>query len=38
MPLALALFLWAMTLITVALFFARTWWLPEVISLHGSGD
>jgi cytochrome c oxidase subunit 2 len=36
MPLALALFLWAMTLITVALFLARTWWLPEVISLHGS--
>jgi cytochrome c oxidase subunit 2 len=35
MPLALALFLWAMAIITVALFIARTWWLPEVISLHG---
>ena len=35
MPLALLLFFWAVTLITVAFFIARTWWLPELVSVHG---
>ncbi|MCW5980676.1 MAG: cytochrome c oxidase subunit II [Bryobacteraceae bacterium] len=35
MPLALAFFFWAMALITVALFIARVWWLPELASAHG---
>ena len=36
MPLALLLFFWAVAIITVAFFIARTWWLPELVSVHGT--
>jgi cytochrome c oxidase subunit 2 len=35
MPLMLAIFLWLMTLATVWVFIAKTWWTPEVASIHG---
>lgn len=36
MPLLLALFFWSVAIVTVALFAARVWWLPELISEHGA--
>jgi len=36
MAVALALFFWLVAIVTVALFVARVWWLPELISAHGA--
>jgi cytochrome c oxidase subunit 2 len=36
MPFALAIFLWFMASITVALFIGKVWWLPPLISEHGA--
>jgi cytochrome c oxidase subunit 2 len=35
MALLLALFFWLMSIVTVAIFLGRVWWLPELISTHG---
>ena len=35
MALLLALFFWAVAIATVAIFVARVWWLPELVSAHG---
>jgi cytochrome c oxidase subunit 2 len=35
MPLMLAVFFWFVAIITVAIFMARTWWVPELASAHG---
>jgi cytochrome c oxidase subunit 2 len=34
MALSLAIFFWAVAIVTVALFLARVWWLPEPASAH----
>jgi cytochrome c oxidase subunit II len=36
MPFALAIFLWLVASITVALFIGKVWWLPPLISVHGA--
>jgi cytochrome c oxidase subunit 2 len=35
MALLLALFIWLVTIVTVWIFIARIWWLPELVSEHG---
>ncbi len=35
MAAALTAFLWLLSAATVALFFAKTWWMPELASAHG---
>jgi cytochrome c oxidase subunit II len=34
-PAALTAFLWLLSTVTVALFLAKTWWMPELASAHG---
>jgi cytochrome c oxidase subunit 2 len=36
MALVLGLFFWSVAIITVGIFLARWWWLPELISAHGA--
>ncbi len=36
MALLLGLFFWAVALVTVGIFLARVWWLPELVSVHGA--
>jgi cytochrome c oxidase subunit 2 len=36
MPLALAVFFWLVATVTVGIFLARVWWLPELVSRHGA--
>lgn len=35
MALLLGLFFWAVAIVTVGIFLARVWWLPELASVHG---
>jgi len=36
MPLVLAVFFWLVAIVTVAIFLGKVWWLPELVSAHGS--
>jgi hypothetical protein len=36
MALMLGLFFWLVAFVTVAIFLARVWWMPELVSVHGA--
>jgi cytochrome c oxidase subunit 2 len=36
MAMPLALFFWAVAVVTVAIFLGRVWWLPDLVSEHGA--